>query len=85
MTLWPRKKSDRARAAAKGHRVIVAPAGDDWVVQLTGHWPDKGAALLVGRAVAAFLDLQFDWRGEDGRIQDADSSGDAPDPRNVPG
>ena len=85
MALWPRKKSDRARAAAKGHRVIVAPDDGDWEVQLTGRFKDKGQALLVGRAVAAFLDLQFDWRGEDGRIQDADSSGNAPDDPKVKG
>ena len=54
MAFWNRRKAD-ATKAANGHRIIVAPAGEHWVVQLTGHFPVKTAAVLVGRAIAAAL------------------------------
>lgn len=84
MGLFNRKRS-KAATAAQGHRIIIAPAGDDWVIQLTGAFDNKTSAMLVGRAIAAFLDLQLDWRGTDGRIQGADSAGNANDPRDIPG
>ena len=84
MAFWNRRKADAAKAA-NGHRIIVAPAGDHWVVQIAGHFENKTSALLIGRYIASALDLQLDWRGEDGRIQGADSSGDAPDDPTVKG
>ena len=85
MALWPRKKFAAAAESAKGHHVYVGPAGEHWIVRVNGHFENKGSAVLVGRAIAQLLDLQFEIRGEDGRIQEADSSGDAPDPGNIPG
>ena len=84
MAWWSSKKADAAKAA-NGHRVIVAPAGDDWVVQISGHFPAKTSAVLIGRAVAGFLDLEYQEHGESGRIQRKDSSGNAPDDPRIPG
>lgn len=56
-----------------------------WVVRITGQHDSQTAAELVGRSIAAMLDTQFEIRDRFGRIRKADSSGDAPDRRDVPG
>jgi hypothetical protein len=82
VSFFNRKKQQAADAAHDGrHEVVVAPAGDDWVVQLTGNFPTAGPAILVGRAIASLLDLELSIRGEDGRIRQKDSHGhDSPAP-----
>lgn len=56
-----------------------------WVVRITGQYRTQQAAELVGRAIAGILDAQFEIRDRLGRIREADSSGDAPDPPDIPG
>ena len=82
---WNRKKKEAAVVAA-GHHVYVAPAGNGkWICNMSGAYDTQGAAILVGRFIASSLDLEFQIRGTDGRIREADSSGDAPDDPNVKG
>jgi len=84
MPFWNRNRKEAA-VAADGHRVQVVPDGEDWRVIFTGTFGTQGAAVLIGRFIAAALGLQFDIKGEDGRIRKTDSSGDAPDDPNIPG
>jgi hypothetical protein len=82
MGLFNRKRS-KAATAAQGHRIIIAPAGDDWTCHIAGNFPTQGSAILVGAAVSAFLGLELQIHGEDGRIREKNSYGN--DPRDIPG
>ena len=70
---------------AKPHVYVTRNLLGKWVVRLTGQYREQAAAELVGRSIAAMLDTQFELRDRLGRIRKADSSGDANDPRDVPG
>ena len=69
----------------KPHVYVTRNLLGKWVIRLTGQYRTQEAAELVGRSVAAMLDTQFEVRDLMGRIRKHDSSGDAPDRRNIPG
>jgi hypothetical protein len=72
-------------ARAKPYVYVTRNLFGKWVVRLTGQYDTQLAAELVGRSIAGILNTQFEVRDRFGRIRKADSSGDANDPRDIPG
>lgn len=69
----------------KAHIYVTRNLRGQWVVRLSGTYRTQKDAADIGRWVARMLDAQFEIRNRLGRIREADSSGQANDPRDIPG